>query len=426
MRIPSGITDQYIYFVAVDDTDLATRETGLSTFTVTRSRNGATSVNFTSPTVTEVDSSNMPGVYQLLLDEDMTIGSNNLSEEVALHITHAGMAPVTRIYELYDGQFVTNITTLDTNLSDLMGAGFDTSTDSNEAIRNRGDSNWTGSPPTSNSGTAQAGAAGTITLAAGASATDNLYNGQLVYITGGTGAGQSITITSYVGSTKVATVGGTWVVTPDNTSTYDVYPADVDVITVPSVIEIADAVWDEPTTSHDTLGTFGERVSVDVPAILVDTSNIQPKLGSFDVDLATDLGVVDTNVDAILVDTGTTIPATLSTIDGKVDTVDSNVDAVLVDTGTSLPADIAGVSAQVSGLNDVTAADFLTTQLTESYAADGVAPTVEQALLAIQQRMIDADVSGTTLTVRQLDGTSVAFVITLDDANDPTDMNRTS
>ena len=43
----------------------------------------------------------MPGVYSLLLDEDMTIGSGNKSEEVVLHITQASMAPVTLKFELY-------------------------------------------------------------------------------------------------------------------------------------------------------------------------------------------------------------------------------------------------------------------------------------------------------------------------------------
>lgn len=101
MRFPSGVTDQYIYFVAVDATDFTTRETGLSTFTVYRARNGAAAAAYTTPTIAEVSSANLPGVYSLLLDEDMTIGSGNDSEEVVLHITHAGMAPVTRVFELY-------------------------------------------------------------------------------------------------------------------------------------------------------------------------------------------------------------------------------------------------------------------------------------------------------------------------------------
>jgi len=101
MRIPSGTTDQYMYFVAVDATDLKTRETGLSSFTVYRSRNGAAAAAMTTPTVNETDTTNMPGVYELLLDEDMTIGSGNDSEEMVFHITQASMAPVTRTIELY-------------------------------------------------------------------------------------------------------------------------------------------------------------------------------------------------------------------------------------------------------------------------------------------------------------------------------------
>ncbi len=101
MRIPSGVTDQYIYFVAVDSTDLSTRETGLTSFTVYRSRNGAAAAAMTTPTINETDTTNMPGVYELLLDEDMTIGSGNDSEEMVFHITQAAMAPVTRTIELY-------------------------------------------------------------------------------------------------------------------------------------------------------------------------------------------------------------------------------------------------------------------------------------------------------------------------------------
>ena len=101
MRIPSGVTDQYIYFVAVDSTDFTTRETGLTTFTVYRSRDGGAAAAMTTPTINETDATNMPGVYELLLDEDMTITSGNDSEEMCFHITQASMAPVTRTIELY-------------------------------------------------------------------------------------------------------------------------------------------------------------------------------------------------------------------------------------------------------------------------------------------------------------------------------------
>ena len=72
-------------------------------------------------------------------------------------------------------------------------------------------------------GTAQAGAATTITLAATASATNDIYNGMTVYISSGTGSGQIKVITDYVGATKVATVS-TWTTNPANDSVYEVMP----------------------------------------------------------------------------------------------------------------------------------------------------------------------------------------------------------
>lgn len=100
MRITSGTTDQVIYFVAVDPTDLKTRKTGLSSFAVYLSRNGGAAAPMTTPTVTEVDGTNMPGVYKLLLDEDMDMDGGNDTEEMVFHITQASMAPVTRTIEL--------------------------------------------------------------------------------------------------------------------------------------------------------------------------------------------------------------------------------------------------------------------------------------------------------------------------------------
>lgn len=101
MRIPSGVTDQFIYFVAVNSTDLKTRETGLSSFTVYYSRNGGAATAISAPTVNETDSTNMPGVYELIVSAGTTLDSGDDSQEMVLHITAAGMAPVTRTIEIY-------------------------------------------------------------------------------------------------------------------------------------------------------------------------------------------------------------------------------------------------------------------------------------------------------------------------------------
>lgn len=121
MRIPSGTTDQVIFFVAVDATDLKTRETGLTTFTVYRARDTGAATAMTTPTVAELSAVNMPGVYSLLLDEDMTIAAGNDSEEMVFHITQASMAPVTRTIELYRPK-ITVGNTLDVTATGAVGS----------------------------------------------------------------------------------------------------------------------------------------------------------------------------------------------------------------------------------------------------------------------------------------------------------------
>ena len=119
--------------------------------------------------------------------------------------------------------------------------------------------------------TAQAGGASTITLDAGANATDNYYKNLILGILSGTGAGQGRIITAYVGATKVATVNTAWVTQPGADSVFVLLPFDaIPGATAPTAGEVADAVWDEAQADHVTAGTFGE-VATETAAILVDT-----------------------------------------------------------------------------------------------------------------------------------------------------------
>lgn len=91
------------------------------------------------------------------------------------------------------------------------------------------------------SDTAQAGAAGQITLSVADTEPDNFYNGYWIEILSGTGALQVRRIKTYTSLTKVATIyttadqtgvlnnptpveGLDWTTTPDNTSVYALYP----------------------------------------------------------------------------------------------------------------------------------------------------------------------------------------------------------
>lgn len=78
-------------------------------------------------------------------------------------------------------------------------------------------------------GLAQAGGGQTITLDAGAPATNSFWGGGLggmIFIVGGTGAGQSANIASYVGSTQVVTIIEGWATNPDATSVFVIMASD--------------------------------------------------------------------------------------------------------------------------------------------------------------------------------------------------------
>ena len=104
-------------------------------------------------------------------------------------------------------------------------------------------------------GTAQAGAAATITLDAGASATNNLYQNEIIYIQSGTGAGQINSIASYVGSTKVATVANNWITNPASDSVF--YILSTGIASATTAGGIASAVWNALAASYDTVNTMG-------------------------------------------------------------------------------------------------------------------------------------------------------------------------
>ncbi len=114
-------------------------------------------------------------------------------------------------------------------------------------------------------GTAQAGAAGTITLDAGASSSDDFYNNSIVQIVAGAGAGQSRILADYTGATKVAAVNGNWVTNPDSTSVFVVYPfGSIPGASAPTAGQVADAVWDEAIADHQAAGSTGKVLNTRV------------------------------------------------------------------------------------------------------------------------------------------------------------------
>ena len=98
--------------------------------------------------------------------------------------------------------------------------------------------------------------------------------------------------------------------------------------------------------------------------------------------------------------------------------------AILVDTGTTLPSTLS-TGVAVSSLNSAAITDVWSTDaLVESYAADGAAGTPAQILYLIQQALTEFAITTTTITVKKLDGATTAATFTLDDATTPTSRTR--
>ncbi len=117
--------------------------------------------------------------------------------------------------------------------------------------------------------TAVAGAAGSITLHATASAVDAAYQYLTIRITGGTGAGQRRKIKSYVGATKVATPYENFSPAVDATSVYSI-DAQVAYYPISAAIESASEYFYFGDAIHKLLGARG-NVSLRWPNMEIPT-----------------------------------------------------------------------------------------------------------------------------------------------------------
>ena len=103
MRVPNASIDRYISFVARDSVSLE-RKLSLTTgdFSVYLSKNASVPSGMTTPSIQEADTGNMPGVYQLLLDEFTNLDDGHDEEEVIIHVAHpSSMIDITRTFDLY-------------------------------------------------------------------------------------------------------------------------------------------------------------------------------------------------------------------------------------------------------------------------------------------------------------------------------------
>jgi len=216
----------------------------------------------------------------------------------------------------------------------------------------------------------------------------------------------------------------------------------------------ADAAGGLPIS--DAGGLDLDALNTNISAILDDTGTSGVVLSAGAVDAIWDEMIAGVHTSAgtagyylitILSDVGSVATAVaLTASQASVNVIDGIVDAILVDTnelqtdwmdGGRLDLlldailDDTGTSGVVvqSILDGSIGADavadiFSTTTIAEAYAADGAAATPAQILYLVMQTIGEFSISSTTLTAKKLDGTTTAATYTLDDATSPTSRTR--
>lgn len=199
---------------------------------------------------------------------------------------------------------------------------------------------------------------------------------------------------------------------------------DTQLDALPTAAENADAVWDEDATAHQTQGTFGQAIGdpgadSDTLFGLVNT-NLDATVSSRASQ--TSVNTIDDLVDDLESRIGTpsnlgggaTVAANLADIEAQTD------DIGVAGAGLTAVPWNASWDAEVES----EALDALNTILADSIPADGTLPTARQALYMITQFLLERAVSGSTVTVKKADGTTSLFTLTLNDATTPTSITR--
>lgn len=249
--------------------------------------------------------------------------------------------------------------------------------------------------------------------------------------------GASVTMSGYaVGDVQVYKDGNT----TQRSSTAG-YTADIDFdgVTGVNLLTI--------DTSDNTVAGFyaaGHEYDVIIQPVTIDGVVVRFWAGAFSIeraggaiallkDATIGLAAIKGYVDTEIADIQSRIPAALvgGRMDVSVGAMAANVQtAASIASGALTAAKFAADAIDANAL----AADALTeifgkvftTQMTESYAAVGVAPTLAQAIMWIHQQLQAEALSGTTLTVKKLDGSTAAGTMTVNNGTTPTTISRTS
>ena len=256
------------------------------------------------------------------------------------------------------------------------------------------------------SNTAQAGASGTITLDASASATDDFYNNANILITGGTGAGQLRHISDYVGSTKVATIKPAWTTTPDNTSTFAVLPAGspFDHVTADHLVSGSTG------SSLNAAGSAGDPWSTSLPGAYGAGTAGKIVGDNLNATVSSRLASASYTAPLDAAGTRTAIGLASANLDTQLDALPTNSELA-----TALAAADDAVLSAIGALSIPTATENADALLARDIGSGSGAGTLNERTVRAALRFIRNkwSISGTTLTVTKEDDTTTAWSATV-------------
>jgi hypothetical protein len=198
---------------------------------------------------------------------------------------------------------------------------------------------------------------------------------------------------------------------------------DTQLATLPTAGENADAVWDEAYSGHTTAGSFGKLMDTLRKANYVTEGAVAaggtPTTTVFRTTLTEPTGTFDNQtllfISGDLAGESAPIEA-YSVTNGQITLGDALTQApTAADEFVILPDHVHPIGEIADGV--------LTRQMTEAYRAAGVAPTLAQVAFELIAHMGDSSISGTTKTLKKLDGTA-AKTFTLDSATTPTSITE--
>jgi hypothetical protein len=443
--IKAGTTSQREYVFVNDSasttgagkTGIAYNAAGIKAYYV-RPGGSATAITLATQTVTgafssggwvEVDSTNMPGVYRF--DVPDAVFAAGAEKAIVMISGASGMAPVVMEYDLtaYDPY-------------DTVRLGL-------TAIPNVA-SGSAGAIITSGTGTAQLSvSSGAVTVGTNSDKTGySLSSIQTFNTTGSVGS-----VTGDVGGNVVGSVASVTNRVTANTDQWNgvsvtgmplptaSYTAPLDaagtraavglasanldtqLATLPTAGENADAVWDEAYSGHTTAGSFGKLMDTLRKANYVTEGAVAaggtPTTTVFRTTLTEPTGTFDNQtllfISGDLAGESAPIEA-YSVTNGQITLGDALTQApTAADEFVILPDHVHPIGEIADGV--------LTRQMTEAYRAAGVAPTLAQVAFELIAHMGDSSISGTTKTLKKIDGTT-AKTFTLDSATTPTSITE--